>query len=348
MSKKILHIGSCDKFLPPFIEFIKEHFDFDEHQFYLTPGMASGELKDFTNVIHGRKGKLNRIKEYWHLIMPMHKSKKIILHGLFNWHIVIMLLFMPWLLKKCYWVIWGGDLYSNISPVHTPKGLLLGVFRRFVIRRIGGIVTMIEGDYELARKHFGTNAKCYSSFVYPSNIVNISQEVTSKHDGIYVLVGNSADPSNHHFDVLDQLAATGNSELNVIAPLSYGDRGYAQKVIARGKELFGNKFSALQDFMPRKEYEELLKKIDIAIFNHDRQQALGNIITLLGFGKKVYIRNNLTHWDFFVGIGVSINNISDIKITVQTPELQKRNQDIICQYFNSANLIKQLDAIFRN
>lgn len=30
---KILHIGGCDKSLPPFIELIKENFDFDQHEF---------------------------------------------------------------------------------------------------------------------------------------------------------------------------------------------------------------------------------------------------------------------------------------------------------------------------
>lgn len=38
--------------------------------------------------------------------------------------------------------------------------------------------------------------------------------------------------------------------------------------------------------MPFEEYLGLLAKIDIAILNHKRQQAMGNITTLLGLGKK--------------------------------------------------------------
>jgi len=34
--------------------------------------------------------------------------------------------------------------------------------------------------------------------------------------------------------------------------------------------------------MPLDEYLNLLAKIDIAIFNHKRKQAMGNITTLLG------------------------------------------------------------------
>lgn len=40
------------------------------------------------------------------------------------------------------------------------------------------------------------------------------------------------------------------------------------------------------DFMDFNEYINFLSTIDIAIFNHKRQQGMGNIITLLGMGKK--------------------------------------------------------------
>ena len=42
--------------------------------------------------------------------------------------------------------------------------------------------------------------------------------------------------------------------------------------------------------LPLSDYLKILGKIDIAIFNHERQQAVGNITSLLGLGKKVYIK----------------------------------------------------------
>ncbi len=346
MPIKILHCIPSEKFTEPFIEFVLEHFEHDAHHF-IVKGLTKFEVKlrPQVTLVPNQVGWLSLLAAY---LSPLKRAEKVIIHSLFDNKLTLLLALQPWIHSKCVWVIWGGDLYSSLTPAQTQKGRLLGAIRRFVIRRIGGIVTMIDGDYELARKHLGTNAKRYSSFVYPSNLVNSSQNISNEHEGINVLVGNSADPSNHHFDVLDRLAAMDYRELNVIAPLSYGDREYAKKVIARGKELFGNKFSALEDFMSQEEYKEFLEKIDIAIFNHDRQQALGNIINLLGMGKKVYIRDTVTHWDFFVGIGVAINNVSDIKITVQTAELQKKNQYIIGQHFSVVNLRQQLDTIFNN
>jgi hypothetical protein len=40
MSQKILHIVGSDKFITPFIEFVKEHFEFNNHEFLLTNCMA--------------------------------------------------------------------------------------------------------------------------------------------------------------------------------------------------------------------------------------------------------------------------------------------------------------------
>ena len=45
---------------------------------------------------------------------------------------------------------------------------------------------------------------------------------------------------------------------------------------------FWRKFKPLVDFMPFDEYLNLLAKVDIAIFNHKRQQAMGNTTILLG------------------------------------------------------------------
>jgi dTDP-N-acetylfucosamine:lipid II N-acetylfucosaminyltransferase len=42
-----------------------------------------------------------------------------------------------------------------------------------------------------------------------------------------------------------------------------------------------------------------LNNIDIAIFNNDRQQALGNIYALLYLNKKVFIRSDTTMWLHF-------------------------------------------------
>jgi len=344
MSRQILHCIPAEKFTDPFIDFVHKHFDLEAHRF-IVKQLTAFEVEARSQVVRVPKqtGWLELFKAY---AGPMNQADKIILHSLFDNKLTFLLALQPWLIDKCVWVIWGGDLYSSLAPARSLKGLLVSTVRRFVIRRLSGIATIIDGDYQLARQHFDKCAKCYPCFVYPSNLVATRPVTFTVHKGINVLVGNSADPSNHHMEILDRLATENNGQLQVIVPLSYGDRAYAQKVIRHGVSLFGEKFHALESFLPRAEYTSLLNNIDIAIFNHDRQQALGNIITLLGLGKKDYVRATVTHWAFFERLGVAINNVKDIQLTTLDAALQEKNRYIIGEYFNSANLRRQLESLF--
>lgn len=171
MKKNILHIGNGDKFISSFIEFVKEYFDFNENQFYMKGVMAEKEINSYPNVKVGKKGKANLIKEYSQLIIPMHQSRKIIMHGLFNWPIVAMLFFMPWLLKKCYWVMWGGDLYVHKSGVKKWKWKLRN-FRRPGIKNMGHVVTDIPGNLGRARQWYGAKGEYHECLMALSNVVD--------------------------------------------------------------------------------------------------------------------------------------------------------------------------------
>lgn len=346
MTKNILHIASCDKFIPPFIELVREDFDFSQHEFYLTHGMAENELKSHPNVTLGKPGKTNRIKEYLQLIRPMHQSKKIILHGLFNWHIVIMLFFMPWLLKKSYWVMWGGDLYVYQLGERNWKWKLKEFFRRPVIKKMEHLVTYIKGDYELAQQWYGATGRYHECFMYPSNLYKDYVVPEKQHTGINILVGNSADPSNNHSEVFDKLEAFKEQDIKIYAPLSYGNQVYAQRVIEEGKKRFGEKFQPLTEMMPFNQYLEFLGGIDIAIFNHKRQQAMGNAITLLGLGKKVYMRSDVTQWNFFKSHDIAVYDIEELQVNDTDQQGLTKNKETVKQYFCMDNYLKQLHELF--
>ena len=352
MRKKILHIGNSDKFIPPFIEFVKEHFDFNEHQFYLTGGMAEKELKPHPNVKLGKKGKLNRIKEYLQLIIPMHQSKKIILHGLFNWHIVVMLFFMPWLLKKCYWVMWGGDLYVYQLGERNWKWKLREFFRRPVIKNMAVFTTTVPGDYDLAKKWYGIKSKFIHNLMYPSHVSRDGVKTScleEKGDCIYIQVGNSADPSNNHEEVLNYLSSFKEDNIKVFCPLSYGSESHRDKIIKKGRKLLDDKFYPMTDFMKFDEYNKYMSCIDVAIFNHNRQQAMGNIIGLLSLGKKVILKNTVTPFQFFVSIGVKVSTLqgSELLKTLSSTEIS-HNKEIMKKYFTNERLASNWKDVFND
>lgn len=342
----ILHIAGIDKFIPPFIEFIGQNFDLAQHRFWLNGDRNRYPYQDNPSTYQVKPGVLGKFGGYLRLIVDLNKAEKVILHGLFDPKIVLLLSCMPWLLKKCYWIIWGGDLYSYQLAERNWKWQIREFFRRPVIKRIGNLVTYIEGDVELARQWYGARGHYRECVMYLSNVYHelpVPQEV---HDTIHIQIGNSADPSNNHLEILERLLPFRDQDIAIFAPLSYGNQEYAKTVIESGTRMFGEKFHPMTDFMPFDRYLAFLGKIDMAIFNHKRQQAMGNTITLLGLGKKVYLRSDTTQWGLFKKKGIQVFDIECLEICRH--KHSRSNRNLVSGYFSIDNFRKQLNDIFHS
>lgn len=322
-----------DKFNVPFIDFIKEHFDTKNHKFIFLQKAKyeHGMTKDHDVVWIDKKSKV------FQLAKELYTADKIIIHGLWSGQFIKLLFVQPWLLKKCYWVMWGGDFYFPEKQ---------GRLKKQAIKRMGHFITYIKGDYELAKKWYGANGKYHECFMYPSNLYKEYDIKPKEHTTINIQLGNSADPSNNHIEILEKLKVYKDKNIQIFTPLSYGIQEYAKEVIAKGKELFGDKFVALTDFLPFEKYLEFLGSIDIAIFAHKRQQAMGNIITLLGLGKKVYMRSDITPWQLFNDIGVKVFDVDDIQIDFLDEQTKIKNIRKVKEYFSQENYLKQLQNLF--
>ena len=242
--------------------------------------------------------------------------------------------------------MWGGDLYSYITSKKSIRNAFGRYRKKKVISKIGHLITYIKGDYELAQKWYGAKGKYHECFMYPSNLYKEYHVQEKQHTGTNILVGNSADPSNNHLEVLDKLEAYKDQDITIYVPLSYGNQDYAKQVIAEGKKRFGDRFQPLTEFMPFEKYLKLLGVIDIAIFNHKRQQAMGNTITLLGLGKKVYMRSDATQWVFFQNRGIKVFDIEEFEITEQMKHDKVHNQAKVREHFSVKNYTNQLQELF--
>lgn len=341
-SGKIVHLLGWDKkFVPSFIQFVGEHFTLDEHHFII-----HGDIKEST-FPSGQSVTLmpHLLREMLPLMAEMRAARKIIIHGLFSSHLQYLLLLQPWLLKKCYWVIWGGDLYVYKSQNKDWRWHKNEIIRRFLIKRLGHIVGENDFDIDLAVRWYGSGAKRHKCFVYPSNFYmgGLEQSVCKKRTNI--LLGNSADPSNNHRDALDKISLYRESDITVYAPLSYGDKNYAEAIRVYGENILGKKFVPIFDFMPLNDYLNFLSTIDMAIFNHDRQQAFGNVITLLGMGKKVYIKPTVTTAQYLSEMDIVVFDPSDFNLESEF-EGRERNMEIVSSYFSPQNLKRRLSDIF--
>ena len=329
----ILHIMIVEKFLAPFIDFVDSNFGRGEHKYvFITSEKYHYGLTPEHNVefLHTDDGIFITLLKY------MKEASKIILHGLWRDKVDLLLVQNPGLFKKCYWIMWGGDFYYPDKQSDI---------RKKVIKRMGYIVNYTDGDYELAKKWYGAKGNRIKCFCYTSNLYKSLEVSQHKENSVNILVGNSADPSNNHIDIFDKLEKFKDQEINIYAPLSYGDQVYAKKIIEEGKLCFGQKFKPLTEFLPFDKYLELLGKIDIAIFNHSRQQAMGNIRTLIGLGKKVYMRDDVTTFDSLKNDGIKVFNLNEIELE---PEFDEKfdNQKKIKSIFSEQNLIACLSDVF--
>lgn len=345
MTKKNLHIANCAKFLPPFIKCINERFNSEYHEFLLTTGLADDEIVGIKNVrLFVCDTAFSKIKYYLTLILKMHRADRIVLHGLFNIYLVQILFFSPWLLKKCYWVIWGGDLYCRSMGVKNFNWKIKEFFRKPVIKNIGHLVSYLKGDVELARDWYKAKGVHHECLMYYSNLYKEYEVPDSKHNVINIQIGNSADPTNNHIEVLEKLLPFKHENICIYVPLSYGSSANASNVIAVGKEWFGDKFKPITDIMSFEKYLSFLGSIDIAIFNHKRQQAMGNTITLLGLGKTVYIRSDTTQWSLFKEKSILVHDVLDFKGLEFG--INKSNTELIKKYFSNDVYHKQLALLF--
>lgn len=295
---KYLHVWPNEKFTNAYIEFINKNFDRDEHVFLIVSDGQGFDMRKEVNVIELK----SNLKGYLYVIKNMNQAMHIYIHSFFISRIVELLFIQPWLLKKCRWIIWGGDLYSYREPKITIKEKIYEYMRKKVIRNIEYIIALVKGDFDLAQKWYKTRAKYHFGVYIDSTNFEIldNYKVSKEHNEINIQIGNSGDPTNQHLEALNVLKKFREENIRIFVPLSYGgNEDYRNEIVRRGYEIFGDKFKPILDFMTIKEYSQHLCSMDIAIFNNNRQQGLGNMWVLFYMGKKVFIRSDSTMWSHF-------------------------------------------------
>lgn len=301
---------SNEKFISPYIEFIDKNFDASEHFFYIIGGLDYvGEIQNKDNIkCHNKKfsNKFQRRLYYIYVYLAFYhkalKSKKIILHNLFSSLTILFLFFNPWFFKKSNWVMWGADLYGYRKRKYDS--LFKKIYYKIedhVKGNVGQISYLAEGDYNLAKEYFNVKGKATRAiYINPVSLKNLNsiKKNYKKNEVTSIQIGNSADPENNHIEILDELIKFKDENIQIYAPLSYGNKEYALKVKKYGEKLFGEKFIAMLDFFNAQKYAEYLSGIDILLFNHKRQQGLGNIFSLAYLEKKIYLRSDISSWSY--------------------------------------------------
>ena len=245
---------------------------------------------------------------------------------------------------KVVWLAWGFDIYSRVgtrplvemnNPYHqetrklikptakewvanTSKLIYRWAFRdRLVhsaVSRVDFFSGIIPEEYDLMCNNPFFHAKRID-YRYSSPLSNISLDLLRTEQparGMNIMVGNSGDPTNNHADIFYKLAQLDLGDRKIFAPLSYaGSLRYRRQVKDLGERFWGNRFVAIQDFMPVAEYKSVISSCGFRIFGHERQQAMGNIRLAFRAGCKVFLSESSILYRHHVDMGLKVYTIQN-------------------------------------
>ncbi|NLZ66424.1 MAG: TDP-N-acetylfucosamine:lipid II N-acetylfucosaminyltransferase [Clostridiaceae bacterium] len=283
-----------------YIRFINTHFDAGDHVFLLVGQVPSEllarvipeEIRQFDNVTFYN---YDDSKERASLLTRIDQSRLIVCHSLtYPVRMLVHMLLKPSRMRRFVWVSWGRDMTSWGSS----KGSLRRRIGYYFRCRVPYFVGIFEPDIETFKRIYRSEARTFLAG-YPVTIysgLEQLKDVTSSLPGkikkglpINVMIGHSSTDELRHLDVIRDLAHLKDQNFRFYFPLTYGDTAYGDDISAKATEVFGEKAICMRDNMPLDNYRDFLASVDIAIFNTDRQIALGNIHPLLYMGKTIYL-----------------------------------------------------------
>ncbi len=308
--KTLLHIITSDKFTIGYIKYMLRTFKDIQHTFLF---IKTRYVENLSDDISKYSKKVNEVNELFSDKDLLYSADKVIVSGLFG--LEEYLFFLPnKLLKKMYFQFWGGDFYSYRNTKLLSRRKLYKMMLHSCIKRCGGILNLIDDDYKELSKIFPNKNKHYTMIMPddPDNLSVYDEYALKTNKKKRILLGNSATEENCHIEILKKLKHLKDEKMEIICPLSYGDKEYAKKIISIGNKIYGKKFIPITDYMTFDKYLRLISSCSVAIFNNNRQQAMGNINAMLTFGKKVYIRNTTPMWKEYNSNNILIYDVEKL------------------------------------
>lgn len=211
----------------------------------------------------------------------------------------------------------AGRRPSLRSPRRMIKGPTERAVRLAAARRVDYFSAPVPQDLHVFRESFPTFRGDYLQVNYGTLE---DQYATDPVPGPRrdILLGNSADPSNNHLDVIDLLARRGLDGARVVVPLTYGPRAYAEHVAAVGSRALGDDFVPVMQHLPLEEYNRLVSSCGVIVMAHRRQQALGNIITAITSGAHVHMSPQSAAFAFLTELGIDIRDWNALDLRPST------------------------------
>ena len=374
----LLHICDDEKFIDYIINTFISLLP-DENIFVIvTNGSELKHVKSKNlNIIVVEKNSLISLK----ILKELESFDAVILHNLIDYYKREIVFNAPKNVKF-HWMCWGADIY-NFAPLHrsilgdNEKGILKsktnlnykigkrlellfpflnhvisknksGSFYYFkkIAKKIDSVSTVLPNEINTIRKYFNKNIN-YIPFKYGTieSLLNDTQTICS---GNNFLIGNSATLSNNHYEALEILYNLNITNYKIYMPLSYGDNEYASIISEHGKQMFGNKFFPVMEFLPITEYNKIFNSCGNVIMNHYRQQGIGNIITAIWKGCRLFLNKKGAAYNYLKSQGVKIFEIEDLNRLVNLESSEKLaayNRPIIEAIYGKETVLQETKCL---
>jgi hypothetical protein len=267
--------------------------------------------------------------------------------------------------KKFIWFSWGADFYNlgkfgdDLLQPKTKK-----LFRKFgrrsfkdfknlsrqrlgviadylppnkevikAIRKASVIVPVVPSDYDNLVSRYPISAERFN-MNYLNGMFMKPVETDINHSRNSILVGNSSSFTNNHVEIIDLLSQANVGESNIIIPLVYGNERYRDYISKYAEDSLGEKVRIITDRLPIEDYMRLYSNCHSVIMNHERQQAMGNILYAFWFKTNLYLNKNANHAKDLVSRGFNILDISDISTNKTLTDIEKnQNKELLVKWY---------------
>ena len=328
--------------------------------------------------VKGLKGDILFIEyganDFWEKVGDVKTYKNVIIHFLTGFAVDFINLVQH---PNITWVVWGADLYGDLL---APKGyklfydpqairkienaqnthikaLLIRVYKKYRYKSIVNAVKKVSnlcipnGDLDLFKYYYPemSSKKKLDFFYYPLDDIISKDLIDNQTIGNDIIVGNSASYYGNHEEVFLQLAQLNIKNRRVITPLSYGPSKMIEFIIKKGNEIIGDNFMPVKDFMPLRQYNQLLISARTFIYGNYRQEATGNIIVALYLGGTVFLHPSNPLLKDFRELGCVCFTTDDLaeridyELTIKEKEI---NKTCLIKAYNKDRLLDLIKTNF--
>lgn len=179
----------------------------------------------------------------------------------------------------------------------------------------------------------------------------LSNSTELKPPGNAIQIGHAAWPIDNHLETFALLTSVGADDREFLIPLNYGGHTYADAIESVARKTFSNAPTILREWLDLPDYTRATEAVGFFILNSRTAVAFGSILMYLSRGCRVFLRSENPHANFLRGMGIHVDLLEDLlfhgrnALIPLDSEIQKRNKEIIHDFFSRSNRNKAIAVL---